>query len=64
MVLKPTIYNFNLDLSGLERRRIDSLNLSVALHPSVTVIDDTRRTGLLLKVWRAQLRGYPATESS
>lgn len=34
MALKPTIYKFTLDLSDLERNRFETLNLTVALHPS------------------------------
>jgi len=34
MALKPTIYKFDISLSDLDREHYDSLNLTVALHPS------------------------------
>lgn len=37
MALKPTIYKFTIFLSDLERNYYDTLNLTVALHPSETV---------------------------
>lgn len=37
MALKPTIYKFNVSLSDLNRDYYDTLNLTVALHPSETV---------------------------
>lgn len=37
MALKPTIYKFGLSLSDLDREYYDSLNLTVALHPSETI---------------------------
>jgi len=36
MALKPTIYRFNIELADLDRERYDTLNLTVALHPSET----------------------------
>lgn len=36
MALKPTIYKFKLSLSDLNHDYFDSLNLTVALHPSET----------------------------
>ena len=36
MALKPTIYKLRIALSDLERNLYDSLNLTVALHPSET----------------------------
>lgn len=36
MALKPTIYKFNISLSDLNRDLYDSLNLTVAQHPSET----------------------------
>ncbi|MBQ0720640.1 MAG: YaeQ family protein [Gammaproteobacteria bacterium] len=36
MALKPTIYKFKISLSDLNRDYYDSLNLTVALHPSET----------------------------
>ena len=37
MAIKPTIYKFNVSLSDLNRDYYDTLNLTVALHPSETV---------------------------
>ena len=37
MALKPTIYKFRISLSDLNRDYYDSLNLTVAQHPSETV---------------------------
>ncbi len=37
MALKPTIYKLRIALSDLERNHYDTLNLTVALHPSETV---------------------------
>lgn len=34
MALKPTIHKFNISLSDLDREHYDSLNLTVAQHPS------------------------------
>jgi len=34
VALKPTIYKFNIALSDLNRNYYDSLNLTVAQHPS------------------------------
>ncbi|MCG8532275.1 MAG: YaeQ family protein [Desulfovibrionales bacterium] len=34
MALKPTIYKFNVDLSHVDENYYDSLNLTVAQHPS------------------------------
>ena len=36
MALKPTIYKFNIALSDLNRNYYDTLNLTVAQHPSET----------------------------
>ncbi|WP_372882602.1 YaeQ family protein [Psychromonas sp.] len=36
MALKPTIYKMNINLSDLNQDRYDTLNLTVALHPSET----------------------------
>ncbi|AGH45888.1 hypothetical protein C427_3780 [Paraglaciecola psychrophila 170] len=36
MALKPTIYKFKLSVSDLNHDYFDSLNLTVALHPSET----------------------------
>ncbi len=36
MAIKPTIYKFTISLSDLNRNYYDSLNLTVALHPSET----------------------------
>lgn len=36
MALKPTIYKMNINLSDLNRDIYDTLNLTVALHPSET----------------------------
>lgn len=36
MALKPTIYKFRIALTDLNRDHYDSLNLTVALHPSET----------------------------
>lgn len=36
MALKPTIYKFRIALSDLNRDHYDTLNLTVALHPSET----------------------------
>jgi uncharacterized protein YaeQ len=36
MALKPTIYKFNLSVSDLNHDYFDTLNLTVALHPSET----------------------------
>lgn len=37
MALKPTIYKFRISLSDLDRHHYDTLNLTVAQHPSETV---------------------------
>ena len=37
MALKPTIHKFNISLSDLDRDYYDSLNLTVAQHPSESV---------------------------
>ncbi len=37
MALKPTIYKLHLDISDLNRGYYDSLNLTIALHPSEKV---------------------------
>jgi len=37
VAIKPTIYKFNVSLSDLNRDYYDTLNLTVALHPSETV---------------------------
>ncbi len=37
MVLKPTIYKFRISLSDLNKNYYDTLNLTVAQHPSETV---------------------------
>ncbi len=37
MAIKPTIYKFTINLSDLNRDYYDTLNLTVALHPSETV---------------------------
>ena len=37
MALKPTIYKFTINLSDLDRGRYDTLNLTVAQHPSECV---------------------------
>ena len=37
MAIKPTIYKFNIALSDLNRNYYDSLNLTLALHPSETI---------------------------
>jgi len=37
MALKPTVFKFNIALSDLNRNVYDSLNLTVAQHPSETV---------------------------
>ena len=34
MALKPTIYKFRISLSDLNRNYYDSLNLTIAQHPS------------------------------
>lgn len=36
MALKPTIYKFSIELSDLNRNHYDTLNLTVARHPSET----------------------------
>jgi uncharacterized protein YaeQ len=36
LAIKPTIYKFSISLSDLNRNYYDSLNLTVALHPSET----------------------------
>ena len=36
MAIKPTIYKFNINLSDLDRQYYDTLNLTVAQHPSET----------------------------
>lgn len=36
MALKPTIYKFNIELSDMDRHIYQSLNLTVAQHPSET----------------------------
>lgn len=37
MALKPTIYKFRIALTDLNRDYYDSLNLTIALHPSETI---------------------------
>lgn len=37
MALKPTIYKFNISVSDLNQDYFDTLNLTIALHPSETV---------------------------
>ena len=37
MAIKPTIYKFRISLSDLNRHYYDTLNLTVALHPSETI---------------------------
>lgn len=37
MAIKPTIYKFRVSLSDLERNYYDTLNLTIALHPSETL---------------------------
>lgn len=37
MALKPTIYKFRISLSDLNRHHYDTLNLTVAQHPSETI---------------------------
>ena len=37
MAIKPTIYKLKISLSDLERNHYDTLNLTLALHPSETV---------------------------
>ena len=37
MALKPTIYKMTIDLSDLERSKYQTLNLTVAQHPSESV---------------------------
>lgn len=37
MALKPTIYKFQIDLSDTNRHYYDSLNLTIAQHPSETM---------------------------
>lgn len=37
MALKPTIYKFRIELSDLNREQYDSLNLTIAKHPSETL---------------------------
>jgi uncharacterized protein YaeQ len=37
MSLKPTIYKMNIDLCDLERHKYETLNLTVAQHPSEPV---------------------------
>ncbi|TQV87637.1 YaeQ family protein [Aliikangiella coralliicola] len=37
MAIKPTIYKFHISLSDLNRDYYDSLNLTIALHPSETL---------------------------
>ena len=37
MALKPTIYKFDIDLSDIDEGRYESLNLTVAQHPSETL---------------------------
>ncbi|QTG90759.1 YaeQ family protein, partial [Vibrio furnissii] len=36
MALKPTIYKFRIALTDMNRDHYDTLNLTVALHPSET----------------------------
>jgi uncharacterized protein YaeQ len=36
LAIKPTIYKFNINLSDLDRQYYDTLNLTVAQHPSET----------------------------
>ena len=37
MAIKPTIYKLKIALSDLERNHYDTLNLTLALHPSETL---------------------------
>lgn len=37
MAIKPTIYKLNISLSDIERNHYDTLNLTLALHPSETI---------------------------
>lgn len=37
MAIKPTIYKLKVSLSDLERNHYDTLNLTLALHPSETI---------------------------
>lgn len=37
MALRPTIYKFSIDLSDIDEGRYESLNLTVAQHPSETI---------------------------
>ena len=37
MAIKPTIYKFRISLSDLNRNYYDTLNLTIALHPSETL---------------------------
>ena len=37
MAIKPTIYKLKISLSDLNRNRYDTLNLTLALHPSETI---------------------------
>ncbi|VAW58149.1 YaeQ protein [hydrothermal vent metagenome] len=37
MAIKPTIYKFRISLSDLNRNYYDTLNLTIALHPSETI---------------------------
>ena len=37
MAIKPTIYKFRISLSDLNRNYYDTLNLTLALHPSETI---------------------------
>ena len=43
MAIKPTIYKLRIALSDLERNFYDSLNLTIALHPSETIERMTAR---------------------
>ena len=38
MAIKPTIYKFNISLSDMDRDHYDSLSLTVAQHPSETLV--------------------------
>jgi len=38
MAIKPTIYKFSISLSDMDREHYDSVNLTVAQHPSETLV--------------------------
>ena len=38
MAIKPTIYKFNIQLSDMDRAVYDDFNLTVAQHPSETLV--------------------------